>query len=116
MLSTRYVVPISLEYFLELIPSVQWQPEVSYFAKGAPIVLVGTKMDVRTQPKTKAMKQPLVTKEEADVVAKKIGAIAHVECSAMTQEGLKTVFDTAIRASLARRTAPPAQSKMCAIL
>lgn len=46
---------------------------------------------------------------------KEIGAAAYVECSALTQRGLKQVFDEAIRAVLMPRPKPKRHSK-CALL
>ena len=48
-------------------------------------------------------------------MAKDVGAVKYLECSALTQKGLKTVFDEAIRAVLC--PAPkPKQKRICKIL
>ena len=49
-----------------------------------------------------------VTTEEGAEMAKGIGAVSYVECSAMTQEGLKNVFDDAIRAAMKKEEKPSA--------
>jgi Ras-related C3 botulinum toxin substrate 1 len=53
-------------------------------------------------------------------VAREIEAVEYIECSALTQAGLKSVFDTAIRTVLMPRPKPkPVQSKggiNCSIL
>jgi len=82
----------------------KWFPEIQHHAPEVPIILVGTKSDLRND---QAMIQTLaskgyhmVTAEEAQQRHKEISAVAYLECSALTQEGLKTVFDEAIRAAL----------------
>ena len=48
-------------------------------------------------------------------MAKDVGAVKYLECSALTQRGLKTVFDEAIRAVLC--PAPKAsKGRKCKIL
>jgi hypothetical protein len=54
--------------------------------------------------------------EVAADMAKKIKATAHVECSAMTQENLKNVFDTVIRCGMAPCVVDAPGKKMCVIL
>jgi len=85
----------------------KWYPEIQHHAPGVPILLVGTKSDMRNdsnihqQLAAKGLR--IVSVEEAQQKAREIGAVAYLECSALTQEGLKTVFDEAIRASLNKK-------------
>jgi len=82
----------------------KWYPEIQHHAPNVPIILVGTKSDLRNDSsmiQTLAAKGlHMVTHEEAVGRQKEISAISYLECSALTQEGLKTVFDEAIRAAL----------------
>ena len=41
-----------------------------------------------------------ITVEMAETLAREIGAVKYVECSALTQKGVKNVFDEAILAAL----------------
>ena len=70
-------------------------------------ILVGTKLDLRdgvpeglqvqgaAPPTTDS--QDFVTTEQGKALAASVGAAAYVECSALTQEALKEVFDTTIK-------------------
>merc|ERR1711928_138661 len=73
----------------------KWIPEITHHAPGVPIILIGTKSDLREDQETinglKAKNLSMVAQ---------IGATKYVECSALTQDKLKTVFDEAIRAAL----------------
>jgi len=46
----------------------------------------------------------MVTKEHAERLGEELRAAAVKECSAMTQDGLKDVFDSCIRIGLDHRT------------
>jgi len=84
--------------------TAKWYPELMHFCPGEPIILVGTKMDLREESSTieklKAAGQTAVTQQKGDELSKKIKAICYMECSAKTQQGLKEVFDEAVKAVL----------------
>jgi Ras-related C3 botulinum toxin substrate 1 len=84
-----------------VIAILQWYPEIDHHAPNVPIILVGTKLDLRDDRATaealRARKMEPVSYEQALTVAKEIRAHKYLECSALTQRNLKSVFDEAIR-------------------
>ena len=102
-----------------LILPLQWFPEVSHHCPSTPIILVGTKLDLRedkeTVEKLKEKRLSPITYPQGLAMAKEIGAVKYLECSALTQKGLKTVFDEAIRAVLCPKPKPKPRHK-CKIL
>ncbi|XP_059188519.1 rho-related GTP-binding protein RhoA-C-like [Centropristis striata] len=88
---------------LENIPE-KWIPEVKHFCPNVPIILVGTKKDLRndehTRRKLAKMKQEPVKSDEAKDMANRMNAFGYVECSAKTKDGVKEVFEMAARAAL----------------
>jgi small GTP-binding protein len=92
----------------------KWIPEIKHHVPEAPFLLVGTKMDLRNdQEVLKKVGQP-ISKEEGTQLAKELGARNYVECSALTQDGLKNVFDEAIRAAMNKSDGK--KKKACLIL
>lgn len=83
---------------------LQWYPEVNHHCPNAPTILVGTKLDLRddkdTIEKLKEKKLSPITYPQGLALAKELGSVKYLECSALTQKGLKMVFDEAIRAVL----------------
>jgi len=82
----------------------KWNEEIEHYAPGVPKLLVATKSDCRFDnnliAELSAQGKQMVTKESGDKLALELGCFEHLECSALTQEGLKQVFDAAIRAGL----------------
>jgi small GTP-binding protein len=80
---------------------IRWHPELQHHCPGTPCLLVGTKMDLRDDPAIidglKAQGLSPITKDQAEKMCKELGLAGYVECSALTQKGLKTVFDEAAR-------------------
>lgn len=95
----------------------KWVPEITHHCPRTPFLLVGTQSDLRDDPamieKLAKNKQKPVTKASAEKLAELLRAVKYVECSALTQEGLKNVFDEAILAAL---EPPPMQSKKKCVL
>ena len=75
----------------------KWFPEVHHHCPGVPCLIVGTQVDLRDDPnvRDKLAKQRMqpVRKEDGERMAKELGAVKYVECSALTQFKLKDVFD-----------------------
>ncbi|ELP89195.1 RAC GTPase, putative [Entamoeba invadens IP1] len=88
---------------------VKWKNEVEEHCKGVPIILVGTKIDIRDDPEQmkKLTEKGITPKTEADgqKLAQEIGAVKYIECSALTQQNLKLVFEEAVRAVLSKTPA-----------
>ena len=61
-------------------------------------------IDLRDDPniieKLSENNQKPITVEEAEKLAEEVGAVKYVECSALTQESLKNVFDEATKIAL----------------
>jgi len=89
----------------------KWIPEIRAHTDDSnpKIILVGTKLDLRSKPaivdalKTQGM-HPITTREGEELAAA-VGATKYLECSALTQEGLPQVFETAVRVMLPDRDA-----------
>ncbi|KAG8832116.1 GTP-binding protein Rho1 [Serendipita sp. 399] len=67
-----------------------------------PIMLVGCKKDVRTESEesNKDGTRRFISVEEGRVMARRLGAMMYLECSAKTGEGVDEVFYHAARLSL----------------
>ncbi|KAI0223524.1 Ras-related C3 botulinum toxin substrate 1 [Lamellibrachia satsuma] len=71
----------------------KWFPEVLHHCPDTPIILVGTKLDLREDKETvEILKEKLlspITYPQGLAMAKEIGAVKYLECSALAQKGLK---------------------------
>merc|ERR1712137_863321 len=104
----------------------KWHPEINHHCPEAKTMLVGTKIDLREDKETlESLKgEKLPTLEMGEGLASSIGATMYLECSALTQEGLKTVFEEAIRTVIGSdggpngggEAKPKAQKKKCTLL
>ena len=72
---------------------LRWMPELKVYCRGVPIILVGTKIDLREE-------QDGITQKEGHRLAKMTKVHSYMECSALTQEGLDDVFEEALLTAL----------------
>eukprot|EP01098_Paradermamoeba_levis_P012833 TRINITY_DN5701_c0_g1_i4.p1 TRINITY_DN5701_c0_g1~~TRINITY_DN5701_c0_g1_i4.p1 ORF type:complete len:214 (-),score=72.24 TRINITY_DN5701_c0_g1_i4:216-857(-) len=87
----------------------KWYPEVTHHCPEARILLVGTKIDLREDKATleKLNGEKLPSPDAAHKLAESLSGVrGYFECSALTQEGLKRVFEEAIRAVIGTRDGP----------
>eukprot|EP01119_Soliformovum_irregulare_P011419 TRINITY_DN284_c0_g1_i1.p1 TRINITY_DN284_c0_g1~~TRINITY_DN284_c0_g1_i1.p1 ORF type:complete len:211 (-),score=40.53 TRINITY_DN284_c0_g1_i1:21-590(-) len=81
--------------------TAKWIPEIRLHCPLVPVILVGSKLDLREDNDTLSRlrekgQEPIYFGEGANLAAQ-VGAVRYMECSALTQKGLKAVFDEAIR-------------------
>jgi len=98
------VDPKSLENVMK-----KWIPEIiETGCPGVTTVLVGTKLDQRTNKTVveeleKAGLKP-ISKEEGEKARAEIGADLYMECSSVTKEGLSQLFEEALKCMVAHST------------
>eukprot|EP01103_Thecamoeba_quadrilineata_P001359 TRINITY_DN1120_c0_g3_i1.p1 TRINITY_DN1120_c0_g3~~TRINITY_DN1120_c0_g3_i1.p1 ORF type:complete len:194 (-),score=43.24 TRINITY_DN1120_c0_g3_i1:78-659(-) len=97
----------------------KWVPEIHQHCPTTPMILVGTKLDMREDKETldrlAEKKLSPISTEQGNTMAREIKAIKYMECSALTQKGLKDVFDEAIRAVLTPKVEVKKKKSGCLI-
>lgn len=72
-----------------------WKSELKQYCPKVPIILVGTKYDFRDLSLT--VRDKLTAFDEGVDLARKIGAVEYMECSAKTGKGVKELFERAVK-------------------
>jgi Ras-related C3 botulinum toxin substrate 1 len=72
----------------------KWVPEIRQSGNKLPIVLVGNKIDLRDSG------ADAITTEEGNKMSSDVGAVAYLECSAKTLQGLGEVFERVVEAAV----------------
>lgn len=98
----------------------KWIEEVNERCPNVPVILVGLKKDLRTNPQAieevRKRSGKFVDVQEAEQCAKEMGCRRYLECSALTGEGVDDVFEVATRASLLVVTNKSSNQGCCVIL
>jgi len=83
---------------------LKWYPELKHHCPDATILLIGTKIDLRDDANITAQLYAKgyspFSKEQGKSLGRKIKALKYLECSSLTQQGLRRVFDEAAKAVL----------------
>lgn len=106
--------PTSLDNVMD-----KWFPEVAHFCEGVPVILVGTKADLRNDQRTldllKAQGRAPVSYQEGADVARKMGA-KYAEVSAKMGTGVHVVFEAALREGMRGTTMAKIRKAKCTVL
>lgn len=121
MLDKRYMIVIyKAETVHQSLYLLQWEPEIRHHCGSEiPVILVGTKSDLREDPDiiaelAKERKSP-VSYVEGLKLQKQIRAVKYIECSAKTLTNIHEVFELAIRAVIEKRQEKP-KKRVCTLL
>lgn len=95
----------------------KWVGEILEHCEGVRLILVALKADMRQSDDPQDIQQQqqqqhsrrLVSYEDGVTVAKEIGALRYLECSAMNNRGVKEVFTEAARIALAAKVTSDSQ-------
>lgn len=74
----------------------KWAPEVRHHRPNTPIILVGTKCDLR---KVEDPNEPTIQPKDGHKMKKMIKAVEYLECSAKDNEGIEDIIHAAVRHS-----------------
>jgi len=92
------VSPASLENI-----KAKWYPEISHHCPTTPFILVGTKVDLRDNINNSThtnSRHQTVPYEKGLELSREIGAAKYMECSGLTQKGLRQVFEEGVRLAI----------------
>ena len=97
----------------------RWHPELKHYCPNVPILLVGTKLDLREDQdavaQLKENKQEPVSHSDGLRLAKEIEATKYVECSSLIQKGVKEVFEEAVKSVWSRTKSKSSRKQRCVL-
>jgi Ras-related C3 botulinum toxin substrate 1 len=79
----------------------KWYGEIRQHGANTPVLLVGTKVDKKDDPevleKLRLQKQEPVSESQVKKLAKEIGAVSYLTCSAKYDQGMQRIFEEVVR-------------------
>ena len=97
----------------------KWIPEVRHYTYNVPVILVGMKNDLYNDEKKiqklSEMNELPISYEMGVDMAKQVGAICYIDCSAKTQSNLKDLFKLVVIACCLDEEKIKKNEKNCSI-
>lgn len=106
--------PLSLTHARKYaLCNIQWYPELQENVGNVPKIFVGNKIDLRDEYMAvkKDPKEAPIMKETARKIIEEEFQCKYMECSALTQQGLKNIFDEAMRIVMKAKMKPMVKKK-----
>jgi Rho family, other len=105
----------------------KWTSEIAENCQGVKIVLVALKCDLREQDNedeegaeatngAQQEKKPMISYNQGLEVARRIGALRYLECSAMRNRGVNEAFTEAARVALSVKLAGEKSDSKCSVM
>ncbi|KAG8407749.1 GTP-binding protein Rho1, variant 3 [Metarhizium acridum] len=100
----------------------KWHREVCQYCPDVPIILVGCKQDLRNQQYSSnitsnlAQTSTFTTPKKIEKIRKMLKAVAYLECSALSGEGVQKVFEVAATCAIQHQDRPARKKDKCIIL
>lgn len=99
----------------------KWVEEIAEHCRGVKIVLCALKCDLREEhekedDETGQPAKQIITYNEGLEVARKIGALRYLECSAMRNRGVNEAFTEAARVALQAKPAKSKEDSKCVVM
>jgi len=85
-----------------------WLTEIKHYSPKTPYILVGNKIDLRGKGKSGANRKEVSYEYGVETKATTL-ALAYFECSALSNTGVKAIFDFAVKHLVTAKIKPPRQ-------
>lgn len=97
----------------------KWIPEIMHhMGKDIPIILVGTKTDLRHKEQVLAIvpEDDIITTECGIKLQKQFGMYDYIECSALENQNIENIFEKAVECFFQKKHAKVTKKRLCHIL
>ena len=103
--------------FYDVVIDLFQYPELHHWCPDVPIILVGTKLDLRDdKEQAERATDPVSMEEGLQMQRKNNNVVKYMECSAFTGQGVKEVFEEVARIALTHKLSKRNDTRKCTFL